>query len=775
MALIALAAALLAGCEDCGRSSGPTDASAPEEIAPALGALCDLVDRCDDLMPIASRSRAECIDILYWLLTCRLVEEGGELVGTERVDLGLDAGEARECADFIAGLDCEDLDCLGDGSCPEGAACLGLFAAFGGGDDDGGRHGEGEECWAWGDDCAAGLYCRDERYDEEVDVVVCAACEPLLGEGETCQLYSGSSGCGAGLHCQQDPETGAGRCEALRADGVECSAPEQCESGFCGDGACSSGGREGDPCETRAGCRWEEELACIAGACASPLEMGASCGDASECRSWTCDPVDGRCGLADGSSCFDSPTCRSGFCDRAARDCAQPRANGEACTAEAPEGCESGYCDPASSFCAPAPPPLPEGSACESAARCEEGLACDTVCYMPCDPDGSCPEGRYCGYSGRTGCLPLGDHGAGCESDEECLSGFCSDAELCAERPAIGDPCTGYMDCFPAGYCSSGVCVARRGPGESCESLDSCLQPYLCLEGRCTLISLSCEPAAVGQQCTYLRFCDERSYCGTSLRCVARVGRGQQCMGIPGECAAGLFCSFSGEAMTCEPGASEGDPCGDAMPCVDGSTCLGEVCTAIEPGDPCTWSEDCPAGSFCNDRSEQCEPLREEGEECDEYDAPCAADLFCSSESYPEVCAQPHGPGEECDRYREPCRPELYCDTDEYPNTCVARPALGAACDSDTGCAPGARCETSYGGTCVARVDEGEPCDTISWDPLGSSCLQGLFCSYLDGSYVCSAPRELGESCDSGAECASGFCASNFGRCVAEGECVMPE
>jgi hypothetical protein len=765
--IVVLAVLALIGCDGDG---GPGGTSAPEDLVPVLDALCEFTERCEDLPPIASTDRGECIDILYWALTCRLVEEDDELVGTERVEIPLDAEAIAACAAFIEGLECGGLACTSQGTCPEAEACSSLFGFFGDDDDDDDRAGLGEECWPGGSYCMTGLYCRAEYYDEERHDVICAVCAPQLGDGDACEPGASETMCGEGLVCVQRPEGGA-ECEPLRADGESCTAYEQCESAFCGDGVCSSGGHDGDPCETRPACRWEEELTCIDGACTPLREVGEPCGQDDHCVIYRCDPADDRCGLAEGSTCSSTSECRSGFCDSYARVCTEPLANGEACSG--PEWCESGHCDSATWQCATAPPRQPEGSPCTDATECEEGLSCDTVCYRQCWDESPCPEGQYCGYANRTMCLPLGEDGAGCDDDEGCVSGYCNDADQCGTRPGIGDPCFGYGDCYPRGYCSGGVCVERARPGRPCDSYDSCLQPYLCLEGRCRLISLSCEPASVGEQCTYLQFCDESSYCGTSFRCVRRVGLGESCSGIPNECEAGLYCAYDEAAgMTCQDGATAGDPCGAEMPCVDGTTCVDDVCTE-ETGEECTWSEDCPAGTFCDDRSERCIPLLGEGDACESHEATCQEGLFCSDD-YPNVCVPLLGVGEECDDYYQLCRPELYCDDASYPYACAERPALGEACEDDTGCEPGATCSASYDGSCVERAAEGETCQTNYWDPYGSNCLEGLFCAYGESDYECFAPRELGETCSSSTECASGYCNTSLYLCTASDQCVAP-
>ncbi len=716
-----LSSVILAACDGGGTSGSST--SAPPELAPALGAFCDLITRCpDDLYPVGARDRNECIDILYWLFTCRRVDGG-----VQRIELSLDATTASQCADALSTLTCDRLTCVSDGSCPELDACRPLFAGF----DDGGSSDDEGSCEPADGTCGAGTYCGPERYDADLGAVVCRTCEPLAADGDECDYFRPDKQCADGLLCVRSSETGMGVCSAPLPDGESCERAIECQSGFCANAVCSSDGYEGDPCDFSNQCRGE--LGCVGGTCGPLLANGEPCSTSDECELDVCD-TDGRCGLALGSSCNGQghATCRSGFCD-GYDGCGTPRANGETCSFD--EGCTSGYCDPGAGTCAPAPAPGGIGAACTDARQCEEGLACSSVCYAPCGEDGSCPDGQYCDFSGYPlGCIAMQSAGGACERDEQCTTGFCSDAGVCGERPGIGDACLAASDCYPRGYCDGGVCAARKEPGESCDALDSCLEPYLCLNSVCTRISLACEPAPAGQPCTFLRFCDASSYCDvTSFTCVARKSEGDACIGYPDEeCGVGFYCGARSGTPTCLARAADGAACDESTPCVEGTFCVGGSCRAGAGGNPCEGDDDSAEGTFCNSRSDVCEPLRALGDECDEYDAPCE-----------------HG---------------LYCDFGSQ--TCVASPGAGEPCDSDSGCAGGAVCGSD--GTCVAQVGLGEECMEVSYGV--TTCAEGLYCNTSTTPAVCVTALANGERCTRAEECASGYCVN--GWCSSHEYCI---
>jgi hypothetical protein len=732
--LVSFAASLFA-CDGGGTTTRP---SAPAELVPALDAFCDLFERCPDYYTIGARDRGECVDILYWLFTCRIVETGGDPSGVERVELMIDGPEAQACADALRGLSCEDLSCIGEGSCGEGLeACVSLFSNFGSDDGDDDTLLAGERCYQYSSErCGPGLFCADQAYDDASESVLCSVCAPLLAEGAACNPNREDAQCAAGFGCfATDEMRTEGECQPLLADGEACLRDHECAGGFCAgdypDLACSSGGNAGDPCTIRSDCRWNQlgadYITCVGDTCDVPRQQGEACPNDDACRSFHCDPSDDRCGVPEGGACSSSYECREGFCDD--RTCAPLRGNGESCTDDS-GACASGYCD--GTMCASPPPRAGVGESCSTREDCNIGLECNFVCYVPCNSELDCEDGEICD-EGQCGALR--ENGSSCDRDEQCGSNYCSDdAEVCIDKPGIGDACSGFSDCYPRGYCSGGVCVERRGPDQACDSYDSCLEPYLCLNSVCTLISLSCEPGTEGNPCTYLRFCDESTYCDfTTFTCAPRLGAGEFCISTFDQCASGFYCGPSG---TCDAQAAEGEACTNEGQCEAPTFCVDGTCQATMSGGACDHSDaECPIGSYCED--ETCQPYRDVGQACD-------------------------------DPFEMLCRPELFCEND----VCTEGPGAGEPCASGNECRVGFWCDVFSSSTCQPRDRLGEECETSPYQ----SCIEGTYCDYDSDRmlYVCLMGRANGESCSSGSTsgCISGFCVD--GTCSARGECVVP-
>lgn len=126
---------------------------------------------------------------------------------------------------------------------------------------------------------------------------------------------------------------------------------------------------------------------------------------------------------------------------------------------------------------------------------------------------------------------------------------------------------------------------------------------------------------------------------------------------------------------------------------------------------------------------------RELGEECGQSCERTASGVTCYV-----------GGTDEGECYREA---GLYCDATSW--TCAPLLADGQACfDSD-------ECEGHCSdGVCARRVGEGEHCSD------SRSCLDGLVCHLLTLS--CAPPGQVGDSCWSSDECATGTC-SEAGSC----------
>ncbi len=792
----------------CGGDSGGGGSrpSAPSDLDPALGAMCDLIARCPDFHPMATRNRNECIDVLYWLLTCRLDEQNDELF-VRRVEIDLSRAESEACAAMFADVSCDELNgSLNNSLGTEGAACLPLFAGLSDDDED---TDVGATGCLYNSQCPAGQYCPIASFDDGVNAPACRACRGPLQRGDVCVRYNSTVPCDDGLFCVDDG-TGDGsgyvcgdplpnggycndhteceggfcdpdlhECSAGRADDEGCSDDSWCLSHYCHhysqfDGRCARDGKAGDACTVPADCL--EPLTCIDDVCAPRGELGATCGADDHCKIGVCDMQDQRCGIRNGAACdvepyiglcrsgwcdnetyicrakvatgedcsfsqvceigwcdsfdlrcgiaaghncrFMTQYCREGYCDSDTGLCTVPLSNGSACTLDS--ACASGFCARDSMTCAVDARPLADGEACTSNSDCAS-QTCSNTCYTPCSDVDECEAGEYCDWQSQR-CQPLLGDGSSCESDEDCESGYCNSEDVCMDKPSIGEPCSGFSDCYPFGYCD-GVCVARLRPGATCERQDACLEPYVCLTGTCVLPSLRCEPAPLGEPCTYFRFCADGGYCDPStFSCVRQHGAGDSCSRDE-ECNASLYCNYNAvNGPVCAVASAVGEACGDDQPCVRDAVCVEGMCATIER---CETSADCDDATYC-----------EEG-----------------------ICA-PHGAlGDRCiNSAGDMCGPGLYCDID-----CEAREAQGESCASYMPCLEHLRCDRDTS-LCQPRVAQDDPCDN------DGDCVDGLLC---DSDQTCQPRRDFGEYCYDDEDCASNICFQDL--CSAARECASAD
>jgi hypothetical protein len=709
-ALIAVMAA-----SGCG-GSGTASCDGCGEFRDVMGAFCDVLERCPiSSYPIAYRNRDECAAILYFFLTCRLVDhevDNDVTYTVEQTVPTIDHAAAQACIDWLKTASCDVFtagSCSGDG-CDGGTAgspCVGLLAGM---FTDVSGVGQGQSCES--DSCLEGLYCAPSVLMPDAGARSCRVCQPPLAVGTAC-AYDGVP-CVTGAWCKYDVD-GTSACAAMGAAGDACQSPQECRSGFCNypKGVCDDGGRTGDPCAAASDCRAGY---CDAGGhCAEYQAPGGSCAADGECSNGHCDPGTSRCGLPDGATC-----------------------------SYADSDCQSGNCDDTSHTCVPK---LPDGSPCTSSVECESSYCnySTQTCTEHCYTDEECGAGRWCNWSSNT-CLDQKADGSSCQDDNECLGGLCNFDEQCAPQPQVGDPCSGYGECPLEAFCGAGgTCQERKGPGDSCPSLDSCLAPFFCIDGRCQMMNLECKPARAGEMCAYLRVCDDQSYCDLmgGIVCKARAGAGESCTSSD-TCQIDLYCAAATSGMECQPRKAAGETCASAAECQADLFCAvtgsgtSLTCTAGPAGQPCAYDAPCPDGFYCS-TSDICTPLRTLGQDCNGSFEPCLPELYCD---VIDGCQTPPGLGEVCD-YNTPCGPGAYCDTSgSSPYACVARAALGAQCSTST----------SY----------------------GVQCLEQYRCDYdmTLGQDVCMEKRGLGESCSGNAECASGVCSQSL--CLASNQCVMP-
>lgn len=693
--LLLCVGALSLSCKGCKGTPNNDALEVPGgEFGEVLSAMCGTLDRCPGAFgaAIAYRSRDECAAILNFAMTCRLTEteidDDRSIWGVERREPNVDGTNLDACKQWLASTPCDQLERTSRSS-PCGDV-LDLNFDDDGDDEPRGHAGIDEACED-DDDCRPELFCTGGQSDEAQGIHYCRVCRERAGQGDDCR----DARCAAGLYCKSEDDGTTARCAAPEADGFRCYADEQCASGWCntsleelgGWGQCDAGGKLGDPCvdelrddgSVKPTCR--AELHCDDGTCQARVPNGGACPDAYACVQAAC--TEGTCGVPDGSPCSWDGEC-------------------------ATELCIDGICGLHDDKCL-----LDE--------HCAPGEFCAGACQPPnCECSG-CPVGT---------CTPSGQ--GGCQDDSDCGTGECNDG-VCSAGPQLGDACTQTYECYPVGQCVNNVCVEKSGPGEACTALDGCVDPFLCVEGTCQIMNLTCEPARAGRRCTWLRVCDDSSWCD-------------------------LF-----DGVTCKPRARLGAECEttllrDVETCMPGSTCTYDEasgtnrCVALPKlGEPCTGQ--CDTGSFCFGGVCQGDPV---GRRCD-YDNPCPSGLRCHDDL--EVCAPPAAVGESC-RDTVDCADGLFC---ERYDSCQPRKSAGAECNDTSECARELHCSRDTW-TCTADLPAGAECSSSE-----EECAEGFFCD----SGACTLARAPGADCSSNEECLSGFCYS-YSFCAAQAECTLP-
>lgn len=645
-----LAAALaLNGCKCSG--NGPSG-----EFAGVLNSYCKFIDRCPDQLefPIAYRSQGECVDILNFVTTCRVDQvegPGGDRTPTlVKTTPMVDAAQANACKAFLDSASCgtkvTGCDSATDAGCNP---CSSLFSGTStSGTTTKPKGVLDQKCDDSSSPCGAGLYCIGARSTPDGGQT-CRVCKPLRTLGGDC-VDPPHVPCGPGLFC--DSKTGA--CAGLLANGTTCQQWGDCQSGFCNFGtmSCDPGGKKGDACTKPGDCR--NGYCDATNHCADKQPNGGACASSADCQQNNCDVGTMACGKPAGATCSSSGECQ-GYCDASgSRTCKAGAALGASCSSN--DACQSKYCHPNNKVCV---------------QQCGQG----------------CATGEFCDSYGA--CAAPRTDGSSCRDNEECQSGFCNDNEVCAKKPGLGDSCSGYSDCFPKGLCTGGKCVPYAKPGEACTGLDSCAPPFLCTKGTCQLISLTCEPAKLGEQCTWLQVCDSSGYCDpfNTFTCAAKKAPGASCLRSV-ECSAGQYCNN----RTCTAPAVEGAACNRDTACASGLFCDSSA-SPSKCSKPKAVGEKCSAGTDC--QSGDCQYLSSLGQVCV---AQClAVPPGDQPACHPTKCSDV---GATCGSIDGGCGEPVYCGqcTKSY-ETCG-----GGGQPLQCGCTPTATCEPRQ---CGVSINDG--------------------------------------------------------------------
>lgn len=160
--------------------------------------------------------------------------------------------------------------------------------------------------------------------------------------------------------------------------------------------------------------------------------------------------------------------------------------------------------------------------------------------------------------------------------------------EACQGTRANGAECSSYAQCS-SGRCggvSAGICGTCAKPtsseGDACSGPDGCYGDFYCDRSNAACVAY----AQKGQPCLGRR-CGTDLTCSDDDFCVAAPGEGEACTV---DCKSGLVCS---ESRRCEKQKREessqkpaGGACERDTDCVQGYSCVSQVCTLETPTPP---------------------------------------------------------------------------------------------------------------------------------------------------------------------------------------------
>jgi hypothetical protein len=369
-------------------------------------------------------------------------------------------------------------------------------------------------------------------------------CTPYIcGPGACKTTCTADTDCQAPYTCQG---TGTTKNCSKKANGLTCSAGNECLTGNCVDGVC----------------------------CGS-----SSCGACQSCSvngQGTCAPLgagmtDTRCGAV-GSGCGTTNTCDgAGKCQTSTMMC-----SAASCSS-------SGLFTPAS-FCSGT------GTTCpvQTPVNCGN-YACSTStgCATSCDPTSGagCASGSICDSTGH--CVSGGAIGQACSASSPCAAGKCIDGVCCNTTGSACPLCQSCNVTGKAGTCTfvgtgnaepHGMCATSSAA--PCGNTGACAADQTCAQ---VSAGTSCgDPAScTGGVQTSGRTCDGAGTCSpaTMKTCDQYICGPTACKttcASDGDCIAGDYCDGN---HSCQPKKGAGATCGSTAECATGEVCSGQgVC-----------------------------------------------------------------------------------------------------------------------------------------------------------------------------------------------------
>ena len=420
-----------------------------------------------------------------------------------------------------------------------------------------------------------------------------------------------------------------------KGQGVDCTANDECLSGFCTDGLCCDGACKGQ-CQS---CAVVDRLGICVPILGPPWMRPACAGDG---------PCQGMCNGMNTESCSYPGLATECAPARCGSDVATPagRCNGTgACVIPDPvscggKGCEGVACFGGCSAQLPCPPDrycqsgrcitkLENSQVCTDSAQCSsgqcvQGVCCDSACTDAC---------ASCLQAGRVGTCSPREATVTCRPAE----GACDVAEHCDGRSMTCPPdgfAPGILACRPAeGPCdltenctgSTGACPpdAYRTTGHLCESA-SCVGPTFIPARSCSGSSTACPPASPTSCGSYAcnpsgcrTSCSSDSDCHSShfcanMVCTQKKPEGQPCIGN-NECAGAICRTFYRDADGDGHGAESASFCGTAPPAGHVATNDQDCCDRdtrayrCRAGAPCPGRAPAMSATMCNNFDYDCD------------------------------------------------------------------------------------------------------------------------------------------------------------------------
>lgn len=315
--------------------------------------------------------------------------------------------------------------------------------------------------------------------------------------------------------------------------------------------------------------------------------------------------------------------------------------------------------------------------------------------------------------------------GGTCTADVDCIGGYCAKmgtnppATACGtcqayvannqscQRDAQCNPATSYCDNFGAFGGGTNTCQPYKAAMATCDNDEECGAGNVCAATGVGFTRACRAGVALGGACTGGRF-----ECARTVDVNAQLSNGTD---LPE-----LICSTNSGAGTCiKLQTTAGGVCGNAeriIPiigpqgpfCPETEFCAAGLCTPRRmAGQPCTNTDQCAFGTFCEGGSQTCVAYKDVGGTCSNTNgSQCMNLLGCQG-----ATCQPgfSNLGEPCNG-TQPCA-QGYCDGASM--TCTALKADGAACGgaNTSQAQANAQCESN-----VCSQANGGMCVDACWD-----------------------------------------------------------